>query len=195
MAGFVLPVSALLVPLVVRARGWDAATAGWTLGGQGLGVIAVSMLIMNRGALRRPGLSAIAGTVGAAVGTAVIAASPAVAGVVAGAVVTGLSLGLFMAHVAPLLLTATPTSYLARVQSLLVLVQSTCLLVSNLALGVWSDMHGALVATATCSLALAAVGFWGLMSSEFRAISFDKPATTAPTSSVASMTPSSSATQ
>jgi MFS family permease len=176
-AGFLLPVSSLLVPLLARTRGWDAGATGWIAGGQGLGVIIVSLLVLHKGALSRPGLAATAGLFGAAVGELLIALAPVAVGAIAAAVVTGAGLGLFTAHVAPLLLTAAPPSHLSRVQSLLVLVQSTCLLVSNTLLGLWSDSRGAVTAIVTCTAALALVAAWGLVSPELRAARLEAPPT------------------
>ena len=80
---------------------------------------------------------------------------------IAAAVVVGLGSGLFTTHVGPLILGGTPSTHLARVQSVLVLVQSLPLLLTNNVLGSLSDLFdvdAALVISAAVLLLAAALG-------------------------------------
>lgn len=72
-AGFVIPSSSLLVPLLARERGWGAATAGLIVGAQGVGVIVSTLVVARRGSARRPGVAAAAGLATTAVGQTLVA--------------------------------------------------------------------------------------------------------------------------
>ncbi len=57
VAGFVIPVTSLLVPLLARQHHWTAAAAGLIVGAQAAGVIAVAVVVARRGSPPRPGLA------------------------------------------------------------------------------------------------------------------------------------------
>ncbi|MBO1419426.1 MFS transporter, partial [Streptomyces sp. FH025] len=130
-AGALLPVVSLLGPLLARAHGWTAGTAGLVTGGQATGVLAVAVLVAWRGGSARAGVGAAAGlgTASAGIALLALAADPAVA--VGGGTVAGVGSGLFACHLGPLVLGAAPPSHLSRVQALLTLVQSAALVLSN----------------------------------------------------------------
>jgi len=48
LAGLVIPVGSVLLPVLVRGRGWSPVSGGLVLGAQSLGGIAVALLISRR---------------------------------------------------------------------------------------------------------------------------------------------------
>ncbi|WP_374774594.1 MFS transporter [Streptomyces sp. NBC_01310] len=161
-ACFLLPVVSLLNPLVAREHGWSAGVAGLVAGGQSLGVIAVALVVARRGTLRRIGVGAASGLCGAALGIAAVAMAGTPAVAVAGGVVAGAGSGMFACHIGPLVPAHTPGTHLARLQSLLVLVQSLALVVGNNALGALADAQGATTAAAVCATGACAAGITAL---------------------------------
>ncbi|MGD0561029.1 MAG: hypothetical protein ABSA93_39415 [Streptosporangiaceae bacterium] len=87
-AGFVIPVTSLLVPLITRQHHWSAATAGLIVGAQAAGAIVIALAVARRGTSARPGLAATADVLGAVAH----AASPASAMVTCASVVTACAL-------------------------------------------------------------------------------------------------------
>lgn len=155
-AGFVIPTTSLLVPLLARHNHWSAAVAGLIVGAQGVGVIASTLLVARRGSAQRPGLAAAAGLATTAVGQLLVAVLHPAPLAVAAAVLLGVGSGTFVANLAPVLLGTAPRTHLARIQSLLVLVQSAALLVTNNALGAVAHFASAPSALLCSSVALAA---------------------------------------
>ncbi|MFF9484360.1 hypothetical protein [Streptomyces sp. NPDC014676] len=86
----------------------------------------------------------------------------------AASLVIGIGNGMFSAHIAPLILTATPESHLSRVQAVLVLVQSLALLLMNNLLGTLADLEGPTVVTVACATMLVGAGLLGLTSGPLR---------------------------
>ncbi|MBV6699831.1 MFS transporter [Kitasatospora aureofaciens] len=168
-AASLLPVVSLVSPLLARERGWGAQAAGLVAGGQSAAIIAVSLLIARRGPLRRPGVGACGGLCLAAVGVAGLAAASGATTAVAAGTVLGLGSGLFAAHIGPLVLGRAPESHLARVQSVLTLVQSAALVAANNLLGSIAEARGATMAAAVCAVAAAVSGLAGLASPALRA--------------------------
>ncbi|MFF2374372.1 MFS transporter [Streptomyces xiamenensis] len=169
-AAFLLPVVALLVPLLAREQGWGAEPVGLVSGAQALGIVAVSLVVLRRGGAARPGVAAGVGLLVAGGGIAVLGlvASPVVA-VVAGLLV-GAGNGLFGAHVAPLILTAAPESHLSRVQAILTMVQTGSLLLMNLTLGAAAEHIPVGAVLAGCALAVAVTGVGALCSAPLREV-------------------------
>jgi hypothetical protein len=156
-AAFLLPVSGLLVPLLTRERGWPAAAGGAVAGAIALGTAAVATTVLVRGAARRPGAAALAGLLIAAGAVAALAVAPGVPAAIGAALLAGTGTGLFSAHVAPLVLGAAPATHLARIQAVLVLVQSVPLLVTNNVLGGLADAGSAAMVLLACAVALSVV--------------------------------------
>jgi MFS family permease len=90
-AGFIIPVSSLLIPLLARTHGWGAGAAGLVIGAQGAGAILVTLVVARRGTTSRPGLTALAGLLTVAAGQAVIGLAPAAALAATGALGMGLA--------------------------------------------------------------------------------------------------------
>ncbi|MBO1333613.1 MFS transporter [Streptomyces sp. VRA16 Mangrove soil] len=167
-AGFLLPVPALLIPLSARAHGWDAGTAGLVIGAQGAGMVAVTLLVVRRGPLGRPGLLSAAALVLAGTGVLALALAPGAPVAVAAGLLIGVGNGTFSSHIAPLILAAAPESHLSRVQAVLVLVQSVALLCMNGALGSFAGTAGPTAALTLCAAVLAAIGLAALSSRPLR---------------------------
>ncbi|MGW3074976.1 MFS transporter [Kitasatospora sp. NPDC001132] len=167
-AGALLPVVSLLGPLLARAHGWAAGTAGLVSAGQAAGVLAVAALVARRGGLPRAGVGAAAGLCTASMGTALLALAGEPAVAVAGSAVAGLGSGLFACHLGPLVLTGAPHSHLSRVQALLTLVQSLALVLANALLGPLADAAGATLPTLLCALATATAGLTALATPALR---------------------------
>ncbi len=153
-AGFIVPSVSLLVPLLARHHHWSSAVAGLIIGAQGVGVIAATLVITWRGA-QRPGLGAAAGLALTSIGQLLVAVVDPAAPAVACAVLIGLGSGTFVANLAPVLLGTAPRTHLARVQSLLSLVQSAALLITNNILGAIAHLASPPAALLFCSFMLA----------------------------------------
>ncbi|MFZ3492090.1 MFS transporter [Streptomyces sp. 5.8] len=167
-AGFLLPVLSLLVPLLAREEEWGAGAAGLVFGAQGVGMVAVTLLVVKRGPLGRPGLMAASALILAGVGVLALGLSPSATVAIAGGLVIGIGNGTFSAHIAPLVLASSPDSHLSRIQAVLVLVQSVALLLMNNVLGALVDLQGATVTVVACAVMLVGVGLTGLASSPLR---------------------------
>jgi hypothetical protein len=167
-AGFLLPVLSLLLPLLAREERWSAGTAGLVLGAQGMGMVAITLVVVKRGPLGRPGPMAAGALILAGAGVLVLGLSPTATEAVAAGLVIGVDNGTFSAHIAPLILASSPHSHLSRIQAVLVLVQSLALLLMNNALGALVDLRGATVTVVACAVMLVAVGLTGLTSSPLR---------------------------
>jgi MFS family permease len=153
-AGFIIPSTSLLVPLLARHDHWSAASAGLLVGAQGVGVIVSSLVVAHRGSAPRPGMAAATGLATTAAGQLLVAVLASAAASVPCAVLIGVGSGTFVGNLAPVLLGTAPRSHLARVQSLLSLVQSTALLLTNNLLGAIAHLASAPVALMCCSAAL-----------------------------------------
>ncbi|WP_433721188.1 MFS transporter [Actinoplanes sp. CA-051413] len=153
-AASLLPVSGLLVPLLARQRHWPAAAGGAVVGAVALGTAVVASIVLARGAARRPGAAAITGLLIAAGAVAALAVAPGVAVAIGAGLVVGVGAGLFSAHIAPLVLGAAPATHLARIQAVLVLVQSVPLLVTTNVLGGLADAGSVSVVLLVCASAL-----------------------------------------
>jgi MFS family permease len=154
-AGFLLPASALLVPLLGRQRGWTAGTAGLVVGAVALGTATVALAVLTRRASSRPGVAGPAGLLLAAVGVVGLALPLPSPSAVASGLVIGLGTGTFVAHIGPLILSQTPASHMSRVQAVLVLAQSLPLLATTTVLGTAADVVGASAVLVTCGAAVA----------------------------------------
>ncbi|MFD9477628.1 hypothetical protein [Streptomyces nojiriensis] len=162
-ACFLLPVVSLLNPLLAREHGWSAGVAGLVAGGQSLGMIAVALVASRRGTMERIGRGAALGLCVSAPGITAVALADTAAVAVAGGIAVGVGSGIFACHIGPLVLTNIPDTHLARMQALLVLVQSLALVVGNNALGALADAQGATLAAAVCAAGVCAAGIVGLV--------------------------------
>ena len=158
VAGLALPVASLLVPLLAREQNWGAHGAGLVFGAQAVGAVVVSLTVFRRGAFARTGVVAGLAMLPLALGTAVMASAPAAALATVGAALFGVGLGLFISHLGPLMLTASPDTHLSRVQAIITLVQSGALLVTLNVLGGLADATSARTATSVAAAGLLGAG-------------------------------------
>lgn len=172
-AGFLLPVTALMVPLLARQAHWDAKTAGLVVGAFSASSILVAVVALSRGTARKAGLWSALGLLIAGLGVGVLALTGSLAVGVAGSAVAGLGIGLFSTHIGPLVLRSTPEAYMSRVQSINILVQTLPLVVSNNLLGFWSDFAGARQTTLICAVITVAAGIYGCINPTLRSVTFD----------------------
>ncbi len=135
VAGGILPMLSLCVPLLVRERGWGSADSGLIETSWVAGCLAVSLLVAKRGTRRRPADAMVAGPAICAVGIVTISLAPSATVAFAGAGVMGLGTAIFTSHVFPLYLLRTPPEMLARFQALLLVAQFLPTLVANNVLG------------------------------------------------------------
>ncbi|TWD80317.1 MFS transporter [Kribbella amoyensis] len=155
VAGFVLPVTSLCLPLLARSRGWSASTTGLLVGATAAAGLLVTLAVARFGTFRRPGFTAAVGCVVAALGIAGLAFVPWLA--VPAAFVQGFGVGLFTSHLQPLFVAATPASHLTRLQSILSLAQTIPLLLTTNLLGVLAG-HSVPLALTVCAAATALAG-------------------------------------
>ena len=141
-AGLLMPLDALLLPLLARDHGWNAATAGLLVASRSLGVGVIAMRILTRGAFPRPGIFAALGLLLAGVGLLGLSALDPLPLTIAAGVVSGIGVGTFTGHVLPLLMNSVEREYQSRLQSVVVLCQSLALVVMNPVLGNFVDLKG-----------------------------------------------------
>ena len=161
-AGLLMPMDALLLPLLARDHQWDAATAGLLIASRSLGVGVIALRILTRGAFKQPGLVAALGLLLAGVGVLGLSQLDPLPLTIAAAVVSGIGVGTFTGHVLPLLMNSVEREYQSRLQSVVVLCQSLALVVMNPVLGSLSDVNGVgitgvCLGISICSILLGAV--------------------------------------
>lgn len=140
-AGLLMPMDALLLPLLARDHHWDATTAGILIATRSLGVGVVSIRILIKGAFQRPGVVAMLGLLLAAVGLAGLSALDYLPLTIAAAVISGIGVGTFTGHLLPLLMNSVEREYQSRLQSVVLLCQSLALVVMNPVLGSLADVN------------------------------------------------------
>jgi hypothetical protein len=153
-AGFVIPGTSLLVPLLAREHHWTAATAGLIVGAQGVGAIAATLCVARRGSASRPGIAAAIGLFVIAAGQLTVGLTAVIPLALTAAAFMGIGSGSFVSNLSPVLLGTAPASHLARIQALLTLVQSGALLATNNALGAIAYGVSATVAMLCCASVL-----------------------------------------
>ncbi|GAA2802269.1 MFS transporter [Kribbella solani] len=160
-AGLLMPLDALLFPLLARSHGWSASTAGLLVASRSLGVGVIALRILMRGAFPRPGIFAAVGLLVAAVGLFGLSVFDPLPLTFAAGVLSGIGVGTFTGHVLPLLMNSVEREFQSRLQSIVVLCQSIALVVMNPILGSLSDV-GSVGITGVClaiSVASALTGF------------------------------------
>jgi MFS family permease len=156
-AGLLMPLDALLLPLLARAHGWDASTAGLLVASRSLGVGVIALRILTRGAFPRPGMFAAFGLLLAGVGLLGLAVLDPLPLTIAAGVVSGIGVGTFTGHVLPLLMNSVEREYQSRLQSVVVLCQSLALVVMNPVLGTFADVDGVGITGVCLGIAVASV--------------------------------------
>lgn len=169
-AGFILPVSSLLIPLLAREHGWQAGAAGALVGVVSAGTVVATLVVARTGTHRRPGVVACGGLLLTSGGQLLIGVGPAIGWAFIGAAGAGVGAGLFISHLTPVLLEAAPDTHVARVQALFALVQSLALLATNNVLGNLAHAFTAATAIAGCAAVLTLCATAGLASRTVRTI-------------------------
>jgi hypothetical protein len=170
VAGFVLPATSPLVPLIARQHHWTVTVAGVIVGGQATGVIVVALLVARRGSAPRPGLAAVLGLTMIAPGELALGLSPFRVLAVGGAVVMGLGTGTFVCNLGAVLMGTSPRSHLARVQALLSLAQSGAVLIFYNLLGAMAHADSATGALVTCAFVVLVCALATLLATPIRRI-------------------------
>lgn len=141
VAGLLMPMDALLLPLLARHHGMSPATAGLLVACRSVGVGLIAMRILFKGAFPRPGLVMSIGLLVAAIGLGGLSWAPTTPATMALAVLSGIGTGLFTGHILPLLMNSMPKEYQSRLQSIVVLCQSLAITLMNPVLGGLSDVN------------------------------------------------------
>lgn len=142
VAGALLPLLSVLIPLLARAQQWQASAAGAILAAQLLASAVVSGVVIWRGVWMRAGQGMTAGLLIAGLGCAALAVAAMPVAAVLGGALLGLGIGIFTSHVAPAVLGETATSHLARVQAVLLLIQMLPVVFTANILGMAADRVG-----------------------------------------------------
>jgi hypothetical protein len=180
VAGFLIPVTSLLIPLLGRENHWSPAQVGLITGAQAAGMAVAAGYVISRAALPRPGIAAAAGLLLAGLALAGLAlaglaldglALDGLASTSAGPIghsagsignssiqlavfcefVVGLGTGLFATHLGPLILAGADHGNLSRVQAVLLIAQSLPLLLTNNLLGWIATAVGAAPVLGLCA--------------------------------------------
>lgn len=157
VAGSIIPMLSLCVPLLVRDRGWAASDAGLMEAFWIVGALSVSLSVAKIGVRERAIGPLLAGPLLAGAGIVVGATAPVPAVAFAGAVLMGVGTVAFTSHLFPLFLLRTPDGMLARFQSVLIVAQMLAMFAGNAWLGALASRFGAaqamLAAAAVCTCA------------------------------------------
>ena len=161
VAGSVIPMLGLCVPLLTRSRGWSARDAGLMEAFWIVGALGVSLLVAKVGIGARPVGALSVGPVLASLGIVVAVAAPVPVVAYAGAWLMGIGTAVFTSHLFPLYLLQTPDGMLARFQSVLLVAQLLAMLGGNAWLGGFASHFGPapamLAAAGACACAAAPV--------------------------------------
>jgi MFS family permease len=160
-AGLLMPMDVLILPLLARDHQWSAGTAGLLIAARSIGVGAIALRILMRGAFSRPGAVAAIGLLLAALGLLGLSQFDPLPLTLAAAVVSGSGVGLFTGHVLPLLMNSVEREFQSRLQSVVVLCQNLAMVVMNPLLGSLADLDGVGI-TGVCLLISAASALIGL---------------------------------
>ena len=134
-AAAVVPVATLLIPLVVRSRGWPPTYSGVFLAASSVSGIIVALLVSRVGIARRASLAATAGLLTTAAGLTTLEVSSTLSLAVVAVFAAGGGVSLFTSHTFAVILQQSPDSHLSRIQSLLSLAQAAVLVPAALLLG------------------------------------------------------------
>jgi MFS family permease len=169
VAGSLLPLLSLSVPLLGRRHGWGAVGTGMVESAWVLGSIAVTLVVARRGSAARPVVPLVTGPVLAGAAVVVIALASPLPLALAAALVMGVGTATFTAHVFPLVVRRTPDGMLARFQALVGVVQATPILAGTAALGAAAGWAGVVPATVLTGVVCALAGLLVAASASLRA--------------------------
>ncbi len=135
VAGGLLPLLVLGVPLLARDRGWVATDAGLIEASWIAGTLAVTVVVARCGTRDRALTPLYVGPALAAVGVIGLALAPVPWLGCAAAAAMGVGTSVYTTHFFPLYVLRSPAHMLARFQSVVVMVQMLVMLLGNLGLG------------------------------------------------------------
>ncbi|HET7388643.1 MAG TPA: MFS transporter [Nocardioidaceae bacterium] len=158
VAGSLLPMLSLCVPLISRSRGWGAGTSGLVEAAWITGTLVVGVLVARTGTRADPTGPLVGGPILAAIGALGVAVAPAPAAALAGAGVMGVGTAVFTSHVFPLFVLRTPEGMLARFQALMTVVQLLPVLIGENVVGAVSSRFGPSWAVVAVAAACASAG-------------------------------------
>lgn len=158
VAGTLLPLLSLSVPLLGRRHGWGAVGAGMVESAWVLGSIAVTLVVARRGSAARPIVPLAVGPVLAGAAVVATAVAQPLPLALAAALVMGVGTATFTVHVFPLVVRRTPEGMLARFQAVLGVVQSAPILAGTVALGAVAGWAGVVPATVLAGVVCALAG-------------------------------------
>ncbi len=143
VAGGVLPISSLSLPLVARERGWSVSSLGLVEAAWSAGALLSSVIIARQGPARRPIIPMVVGTAVASGACLALAyhATPELAMI--SAAIIGVGVGTYTGHVSPVFIHLTPNDAMSRFSSILYLAQVIPVLAAGPILGELSQSIGA----------------------------------------------------
>lgn len=150
IAGLVLPLTSLLVPLLARENGWSTLSAGLIAGAFGGGLALSSLIFLSKRKISIKHIPALIGILIAGIAMVILALAPHPALAGGASAVAGASTGIFVARAAPVLLTRVPEAYLSRIQAAALLAQTLPVLIANNLLGYLGDRWSATETTLLC---------------------------------------------
>lgn len=158
VAGGLLPVLSLGIPLLARERGWQAHDAGVVEACWIAGTLVVGILVSRVGTRERAAAPLLVGSVLAASGVVGLVAAPGPVPAAVAALLMGVGTAVYTTHVFPLYILRSPADMLARFQSVLVVVQLGATLLGSALLGLAAAHAGAgpalLLAATACAAAV-----------------------------------------
>lgn len=159
-AAITAPMPTLFIPLLARAKGWEADQAGLVVAAQAVGTIVTCLIIAKAGPHKRPGAVACAAPIAMAAGVWFEAQAEILLEAVIAATLMGAGLGLIISHLGPLLILSSPMKYLSRVQSLLIFAQSLAVAVSIPLMGFVVQRLGIEALATICCAGLVILSLW-----------------------------------
>nr|WP_281245634.1 MFS transporter [Propionibacterium cyclohexanicum] len=152
VAGGLLPVTNLLVPLLARSRAWSAGATGAIVMASTAGTVLVSAALAIFGPLHRAQVALVAGVGLACFAVAAMAVLPSSWAVGGAAFLLGAGLMVFSGHLSPLFVLLTPAKLQSRFASVLVMAQMMPAVVTNLLLGTLTQRWGTPLALGCCAI-------------------------------------------
>lgn len=135
MAGTVMPLVGLCLPLYVRSNGWSASDFGVLEAAWSASTLATSLTIAAKGTATRPIIPLLGGPFVCAAGAVALAFTHRLIPAVGCVIIIGLGLMLFTGHASPVFVQLTPEHMLSRFSSILQLSQMLPVGVLSPALG------------------------------------------------------------
>lgn len=169
-AGFVLPLTTLLTPLIGHERGWTGGQTGLVSGSFAAGLGVAALLIFFAGSSWLSRIPAVAGLLVSGSGIVLVALAPQFWLASLFAAVAGFGAGTFTVRSAAALLRDTPEEYTSRIQAAALLAQTLPVLVTNNIFGPLSDFFAPTAVTLGCGVIASLIGVIALIVRSTRSI-------------------------